>query len=150
MVNSAGRPITPLVLSSVERAYLERQIRRRRVARSLSERCRIILRCAEGIPSKAVAAELGVHEHTVGKWRRRFLRDRVEGLLDEARPGRPRTIDDDQVAAVIERTLRSTPKDATVDPLHGNRDRVFAYDDPEDLERFRLAAASLGDVQAFQ
>jgi len=113
MVNSAGRPITPLVLSSVERAYLERQIRRRRVARSLSERCRIILRCAEGIPSKAVAAELGVHEHTVGKWRRRFLRDRVEGLLDEARAGRPRTIDDDQVAAVIERTLRSTPADAT-------------------------------------
>src|SRR5437762_6225180 len=150
MVNSAGRPITPLVLSSVERAYLERQIRRRRVARSLSERCRIILRCAEGIPSKAVAAELGVHEHTVGKWRRRFLKDRIEGLLDEARPGRPRTIDDDQVAAVIERTLRSTPKDATVDPLHGNRDRVFAYDDPEDLERFRLAAASLGDAHAFQ
>src|SRR5881392_4258773 len=113
MVNSAGRPITPLVLSSVERAYLERQIRRRRVARSLSERCRIILRCAEGIPSKAVAAELGVHEHTVGKWRRRFLKDRVEGLLDETRPGRPRTIDDDQIAAVIERTLRSTPEDST-------------------------------------
>ena len=113
MVNSAGRPITPLVLSSVERAYLERQIRRRRVARSLSERCRIILRCAEGIPSKAVAAELGVHEHTVGKWRRRFLKDRVEGLLDEARTGRPRTIDVDQVAAVIECTLRSTPADAT-------------------------------------
>ena len=83
------------------------------VARSLSERCRIVLRCAEGIQSKVVAAELGVHEHTVGKWRRRLLEDRVEGLLDEARPGRPRTIDDDQVAAVIERTLRSTPADAT-------------------------------------
>jgi transposase len=65
------------------------------------------------VPSKSVAIELGVHEHTVGKWRRRFLKDRIEGLLDEARPGRPRTIDDDQVAAVIERTLRSTPKDAT-------------------------------------
>jgi len=83
------------------------------VPRSMSERCRIILRCADAIPSKVVAAELGVHEHTIGKWRRRFLRDRVEGLLDEARPGRPRTIDDDQVAAVIERTLRSTPEDAT-------------------------------------
>ena len=108
-----GRPIAPLVLSAQERAYLERQVRRQRVARSMSERCRIILRCADGIPSKVVAAELGVHEHTVGKWRRRFLRDRVEGLLDEARPGRPRTINDDQVAAVIERTLRSTPDDAT-------------------------------------
>ena len=113
MTNAVGRPIAPLVLSSDERAYLERQVRRRRVARSMSERCRVILRCADGLPSKSVASELGIHEHTVGKWRRRFLKDRIEGLLDEARPGRPRTIEDDQVAAVIERTLRSTPNDAT-------------------------------------
>src|SRR3981081_3209797 len=113
MANATGRPTAPLVLSSEERDYLERQVRRHRVARSMSERCRIILRCGDGLPSKVVAIELGVHEHTVGKWRRRFLKDRIEGLLDEARPGRPRTIDDDQVAAVIERTLRSTPKDAT-------------------------------------
>jgi Homeodomain-like domain len=58
-------------------------------------------------------ANTGVHEHTVGKWRRRFLKDRSDGLLDEARPGRPRTINDDQVAAVIEQTLRTTPADAT-------------------------------------
>jgi transposase len=113
MANATGRPIAPLILSSDERAYLERQVRGHRVARSLSERCRVILRCADGAPSKSVASELGVHEHTVGKWRRRFLTDRIDGLLDEARPGRPRRIDDDQVAAVIERTLRSTPKDAT-------------------------------------
>src|SRR6185295_5347976 len=68
-----GRPIAPLVLSARERDYLERQVRRRRVARSLSERCRVILRCAEGIASKEVAAELGLHEHTVGKWRRTWL-----------------------------------------------------------------------------
>lgn len=113
MANATGRPIAPLVLSPDERAYLERQVRRHRAARSLSERCRVILRCADGVPSKSVARELGVHEHTVGKWRRRFLKGRIEGLLDEARPGRPRTIDDEQIAAVIERTLRSTPKDAT-------------------------------------
>jgi transposase len=113
MANATGRPTAPLVLHPEERDYLERQVRRRRIARSMSERCRIILRCADGIPSKVVAAELSVHEHTVGKWRRRFVKDRIEGLLDEARPGRPRTIDDDQVAAVIERTLRSTPSDAT-------------------------------------
>src|SRR5438876_12395647 len=112
-VVARGRPIAPLVLSQQERAYLERQVRRHRVARSLSERCRAILRCADGLPSKSVAAELGIHEHTVGKWRRRFLKDRCDGLLDEARPGRPRTINDDQVAAVIERTLRTTPADAT-------------------------------------
>lgn len=113
MANVVGRPITALVLSRDERAYLKRQVRGRRVARSLSERCRAILRCADGIASKSVANELGIHEHTVGKWRRRFLKDRIEGLLDEARPGRPRTIDDDQIAAVIERTLRSTPEDST-------------------------------------
>ena len=108
-----GRPVARLVLSAEERTYLERQVRRHRVARSLSERCRIVLRCADGLPSKSVAVELGVHEHTVGKWRRRFLKDRCDGLLDEARRGRPRTIDDDQVAAVIEQTLRTTPADAT-------------------------------------
>lgn len=105
-----GRPIEPLVVTAEEREYLDRQVRRHRVSRSLSERCRIILRCADGLQSKVVAVELGIHEHTVGKWRRRFLADR---LPDDARPGRPRTIDDDQVAAVIERTLRTTPVDAT-------------------------------------
>jgi DNA-binding CsgD family transcriptional regulator len=84
-----GRPIAPLELSAEERAYLERQVRRHRVARSLSERCRIILRCADGLPSKSIAAELGFDEHTVGKLRRRFLKERSDGLLDEARPGRP-------------------------------------------------------------
>jgi FixJ family two-component response regulator len=60
-----GRPIAPLVLSAQQRAYLERQVRRHRVARSLSERCRVVLRCADGLASKEVAAELGVHEHTL-------------------------------------------------------------------------------------
>ena len=73
----------------------------------------MILRCTDGLTSKAVAAEIGVHEHTVGKWRRRFVTDRIDGLMDEPRPGRPRTIEDDQVAVVIERTLYSTPADAT-------------------------------------
>ena len=83
------------------------------VARSLSDRCRMILRCADGLTNKAVAAELGVHGHTVGKWRRRFLKERIDGLSDEPRPGRPRTLTDEKVAAVIERTLETTPADAT-------------------------------------
>ena len=87
MANATGRPIAPSILSSDEREYLERQVRRHRVARSLLEleRCRVILRCADGVPSKSVATELGVHEHTVGKWRRRFLKDRIEGLLPTIR-----------------------------------------------------------------
>jgi transposase len=88
-------------------------VRRLRVARTLSERCRIILKCAESLQSKVVASELGVCESTVGKWLRRFLADRIDGLYDEARAGRPRTIKDDAVAAVIERTLQTMPEDAT-------------------------------------
>ena len=113
MARSIGRPMAVLLLSDEERSYLERQVRRRRVARSISDRCRMILRCAHGLTNKAVAAELGVHEHTVGKWRRRFLKERIEGLSDEPRPGRPRTLTDEQVAEVIERTLETTPADAT-------------------------------------
>lgn len=113
MAGGAGRAAPVLVLSAAERGYLVREARRRQVARSLSERYRIILRCADGLTSKAVAAELGVHEHTVGKWRRRFAKDRLDGLIDEPRSGRPRTIEDERVAAVIERTLASKPRDAT-------------------------------------
>jgi len=70
MANATGRPVEPIVLGPAERAYLERQVRRHRGA-LLSERCRSILRCADGLPSKIVAAELGVEEHTVGTWWRR-------------------------------------------------------------------------------
>ena len=145
-----GRPLAPFGLSAPERAYLERQGRRHRVARSLSERCRVIVRCADGLPSKSVGAELGAHEHTVGKWRRRFLKDRCDGLLDEARPGRPRAIDDDQVAAVIERTFahHACGCNALVDPFDGGRGRFFAYDDPPYVGSVRPTAAPQPDFQA--
>jgi transposase len=108
-----GRIADEVVLSDEERRFLEAQVRRHKAARPLSDRCRIILLCAEGLQSKEVAGRLELHEHTVGKWRRRFVKDRIEGLTDEYRPGRPRTVSDEQVAGVIERTLQSTPKDAT-------------------------------------
>lgn len=88
-------------------------MRRHKVARSLSDRCRIILLCADGLASKEVAARLDVHEHTVGKWRRRFCAGRIERLTDAYRSGRPRTVSDDEFTRVIERALHSTPKDAT-------------------------------------
>ena len=113
MGRRAGRPVVAVVLSDEERSYRERRVRGRRVGRGLSERCRIVLRCADGLTNKAVAAELGVHEHTVGKWRRRFLKDRVEGLSDAPRAGRPRSIEDARVAEVVRRTLDTAPVDAT-------------------------------------
>lgn len=109
----SGRVADEVVLSAEERAFLETQVRRHKAARSLSDRCRMILLCAQGLQSKEVAARLGLHEHTVGKWRRRFVKDRIGGLTDEYRPGRPRSVSDAQVAEVIERTLNTTPKDAT-------------------------------------
>ena len=108
-----GRVAASVVLGEDERRFLEGQVRRHKAPRSLSDRCRMILLCADGFESKEVARQLNVHEHTVGKWRRRFVRDRIDGLTDEYRPGRPRTVSDDQIAAVIERTLYSKPKDAT-------------------------------------
>lgn len=102
-----------VLLSEDARCFLEGQVGRHKAPRSLSDRCRMILLCAVGLPGKEVAAQMGVHEHTVGKWRRRFVTDRVEGLTDEYRPGRPRTVSDEQVAEVTERTLNTTPKDAT-------------------------------------
>jgi transposase len=115
MVNyhPAGRPLPLLSLSDEERSFLERQTRRHKAARALSDRCRIVLLCAEGKQNKAISEELGISENTVGKWRRRFLLERIDGLYDEYRPGRPRTIEDDQVAEVIEKTLHSKPTDAT-------------------------------------
>ena len=78
----------------------------------------MVLRCADGLANKAVAAELGAHEHTVAKCRRRFVKDRAEGLSDEPRPGRLRTLSDEQIAEVIERTLTTSPVDVTRWSLH--------------------------------
>jgi transposase len=108
-----GRPKAPLVLTDEERETLVRWSRRRRSAQSLALRARIVLACAEGKTNKAVAEELRVWPQTVTKWRGRFVRERLEGLSDEPRPGAPRTITDEQVEAVVVATLEELPKDAT-------------------------------------
>ena len=100
--NAGGLKTMPWFCRQGSESTRSGRVRRRRVVRSLSEQCRIILRCADSIQGEAVAAELGVHEHTVGKWRRRFLENHTEGLLDEARPSRPRTTENHQVAAVVD------------------------------------------------
>ena len=108
-----GRPIPSLSITAEERETLERWTRRRTTAQALAQRARIVLSCAEGKTNTSVAAELGLAKPTVGKWRARFVAQRLDGLLDEPRPGAPRTITDADVERVITATLESTPPDAT-------------------------------------
>jgi transposase len=104
---------TALELSEAERAELEAWARRRKTAQALALRARIILQAAAGLSNTAIATELDVAKHTVGKWRERFARLRTDGLLDEPRPGAPRQIGDEQVAALVDRTLSERPDGAT-------------------------------------
>jgi transposase len=99
----------PLVLSAEERSVLVGWSRRRKTAQALAVRSRIVLRCAEGGTIGEVAAELGVSRNMVSKWRSRFLADRLDGLADEPRPGRPRVIGDERVEALIAKTLEESP-----------------------------------------
>jgi transposase len=104
---------TPIELSDEERAQLEAWARRPTSAQALAQRSRIVLLAAEGRKNVDIARALGVHRPMVTKWRNRFAEQRLEGLVDEPRPGRPRTITDEQVEEVIVKTLETTPGDAT-------------------------------------
>jgi transposase len=101
--------LVPLELTDDERAVLEAWVRRRKTAQALALRSRIILACAAGAANQAVAAELGVSRDTVAKWRSRFLKGRLEGLTDEPRPGRPRTVSDAKVEQVVTAALEQAP-----------------------------------------
>ena len=108
-----GRPKVALILTDEEHRRLESLAHRSRTAPHVARRARIILACAEGTDSRVVARRLRVNPATVCKWRRRFVSERLDGLYDEPRPGATRTITDEQVEAVIVRTLETTPPGAT-------------------------------------
>ena len=108
-----GRPKARLIVSPSESKRLEGFTRRRKTAQALATRARIVLLCASGLQNLEVAEKLGVSEQMVGKWRQRFIDRRLDGLLDEPRPGTPRKIGDAEIERVIIQTLETTPRDAT-------------------------------------
>lgn len=108
-----GRPKAALTLTDDERTRLDSLAHRSRTAPHLARRARLVLACAEGLDNKVVAKRLRMSMTTVCKWRARFLRDRLDGLYDEPRPGAPRQIGDAQIEAVVVRTLEETPRGAT-------------------------------------
>ncbi|MGZ5153968.1 MAG: IS630 family transposase [Burkholderiales bacterium] len=108
-----GRPKPELVLSVEENTQLVEWTRRHKTSQALALRSRIILACAQKVPNSEVARQLRVDPKTVGKWRSRFVERRLDGLLDEPRPGTPRKLDDVRIERLIATTLNERPRDAT-------------------------------------
>jgi len=108
-----GRPTQPIVLTDDERGKLQEWARRPKTSQRLALRARIVLGCAEGLQNRQVAHQLRITDQTVCKWRERFRKARLEGLVDEPRPGAPRRITDAEVEALITRTLESAPPQST-------------------------------------
>jgi len=108
-----GRPRAPLTLNTEEREQLQSMVRSRSLPAGLVRRARIVLLAADGVPNATIATRLGVTPSTVGTWRKRFLANRLQGLHDELRSGRPRSLEDEEVAALITRALQTKPKDGT-------------------------------------
>jgi hypothetical protein len=129
-----GRPKAVLELSGAEREQLQRWARRAKSSQALAQRSRIVLGCADGADNKTVAAELGCAAATVGKWRARFIEDRLDGLTDEPRPGRPPSITANQIEDVVVATLESTPQHAT----HWSRTKM--------AERSGLSRSTIGRI----
>ena len=136
---SRGRPKAELVLTEEERETLTRWARRRKSSQALALRSRIVLGCAEGLSNKEVAAREAVAQPTVGKWRRRFVDARCDGLVDDPRPGRPASVTAEQVEDVVVATLESAPANAT----HWSRKSM--------AERCGLSKSTIGRIwKAFE
>ena len=109
----SGRPKQPLVLNPEERQQLETLAASRSLPHGLVQRAQIVVLAADGVSNTDIARRLRLSLPTVGSWRQRYLQGGLQGLHDELRPGRPRSISDEQVAQLIRRTLKTKPREAT-------------------------------------
>jgi len=108
-----GRPIPPVTLSAQLKQELQLMARSRQLPQGLALRAKTILMAADGLSNTAIAQQLDLSKHTVGKWRWRFLRQGLTGLYEEPRPGGPRSIGDEKVAALIRKTMKTNPQAGT-------------------------------------
>lgn len=108
-----GRPKAKLEVDEQQRKQLMAIVRRTSSSQSHVMRARIVLECAKGLDNEDVAEDLGTTGQTVGKWRRRFIADGLEGLYDAPRLGAPRSVSDERVATLIRKTLEGSPRNAT-------------------------------------
>lgn len=106
-----GRPKAELLLSEPEREQLSSMTRSHSIGAALALRARIVLAAAQGEANEQIAKRMQITRETVGKWRSRFIKQRIKGLYDQLRPGKPRTIDDERVAQLIKKTLHTKPAD---------------------------------------
>ena len=110
---SRGPRLGELKLTMEEHNQLVEWTRRHKTSQALALRSRIVLACAQGADNSEVARRCRVTRQTVGKWRRRFVEQRVDGLLDEPRPGAPRKLDDARIEQLIATTLNERPRQAS-------------------------------------
>jgi transposase len=108
-----GRPKKPLEIDAEDRVKLRTIALRPKSAQAMAMRARIVLSCGQGMSNAEVARKLHITGATVGKWRERFRKFGLEGLLDEPRVGAPRKITDQQIEEVVTKTLESMPKNST-------------------------------------
>src|SRR5260370_21696115 len=108
-----GRPLRVVELTAEERREVSGFAASRSLPHALVSRARLVLLAAEGVPNKEIAERLNWSKPTVGKWRQRFVEHRLQGIYDELRPGRPRSVSDEQVAVLLRRTLKQKPPGAT-------------------------------------
>ena len=106
-----GRPLKPLQLSGDAREELQSLARSRSLPAGLVNRAEIVFLCADGLNNKTVAERVGTSRQTVSKWRERYRRQGLMGLYDERRPGKPRSIEDDEIMGLLKRTLETEPAD---------------------------------------